>query len=81
MHVLEGVVTVVQEGRFLLTGDDGVTHLIVLSHASWAEPDQLPGLQRQQVRVRVRCEKATDMVAYVARSVELSPHGNSAAQV
>ena len=78
MRVLEGVVTVVQEGRFLLTGDNGVTHLIILSHASWTEPDQLPRLQQQQARVRVRCDEAADTLAYVGRTLELVPHGEPA---
>lgn len=76
MRVLEGVVTVVQEGRFLLTDDDGVTHLVVLSHASSAEPDQLPRLQRDQARVRVNCEQAPGLVAYVARKIELVSQRN-----
>jgi len=71
LHVLEGIVTVVQEGRFLLTDDDGVTHLVVLSHRAAAETDQLLGLQRDQTRVRVSCEWEPGLVAYVARRVDV----------
>ena len=41
MASMDGVVTIVQEGRFQLTDDAGVTHLFILGHAAAAEPEQL----------------------------------------
>ncbi len=38
---MDGVVTVVQESRFQLTDDAGVSHLFILSPDAAAEPDQL----------------------------------------
>ncbi|MBN8875535.1 MAG: hypothetical protein J0H67_22085 [Rhodospirillales bacterium] len=71
MQTLEGIVTVVQEGRFLLTTDDGRTQLLVLSYAAAAEPAQLAALQRAQSRVRVACTPAPDQIGWVARRVDL----------
>jgi hypothetical protein len=73
VQVLEGVVTVAQEGRFLMRTDDGVTHLLVLSHAAAAEPDQLPRLQHIQARVRVVCQAAPELIAHIARRIQIVP--------
>ncbi|MBV8612988.1 MAG: hypothetical protein JOY66_04355 [Acetobacteraceae bacterium] len=70
MHSIEGVVTIVQEGRFQLTDRDGVSHQFELSHRAAAEPDQLPPLQRDQARVRVRYEPGENVIGFVARSIE-----------
>ena len=53
MRSIEGVVTIVQEGRFQLVDDAGVAHLFLLGHAAAADPEQLAPLQREQARVRV----------------------------
>ena len=45
---MEGVVTIVQEGRFQLTDDDGVGHLFILGHLCLTETGQLPALPRRQ---------------------------------
>jgi hypothetical protein len=70
MHSIEGILTIVQEGRFQLTDQDGVSHQFELSHRSAAEPDQLPPLQREQARVRVRYEPGENVIGFVARSIE-----------
>ncbi|MBN8925570.1 MAG: hypothetical protein BGO51_01520 [Rhodospirillales bacterium 69-11] len=71
MRTLEGIVTVVQEGRFLLTTDDGSTHLLILSHAAAAEPHQLAALQRAQSRVRATCRPAPDLIGWVVRRLDV----------
>lgn len=72
MASMEGVVTLVQEGRFLLQSEpQGEHHLFVLSHRSGAEPAQLAPLQRAQTRVRVDYEDAPDAIAKLARSITL----------
>ena len=70
---MEGVVTIVQEGRFLLQTDNGAAHLIILSHRAAAEPDQLPALQHNQSRVRIVCEPAPGLIGFIARRVEVLP--------
>ncbi len=69
MKWLEGVVTLVQEGRFLLQTGQGEHHLFILSHGAAAEPAQLAPLARAQARVRVGYDEAPGVIARVARSV------------
>jgi hypothetical protein len=71
MQRVEGVVTVVQEGRFLLAADDGSTHLFLLSHGAALEPAQLAPLQHAQARVRVTFREDDNIIARVAHSVRL----------
>jgi hypothetical protein len=73
MQSLDGVVTLVQEGRFLMQSDAGPYHVFILSHAAAAEPDQLPALQRDQARVRVRFKRGRDTIAMVAHRIERLP--------
>ena len=70
---MDGVVTVVQESRFQLTDDAGVSHLFLLSHSASAEPDQLPALQQRQSRVRVAYAPAPRLIANVVHSIALCP--------
>jgi hypothetical protein len=51
---MTGLITIVQEGRFQMTDDDGVSRLFILSASAAAEAEQLTALQRRQARVRVR---------------------------
>jgi hypothetical protein len=71
MGTTEGVVTIVQEGRFQLTDDAGVAHLFVLGHRAPAEPEQLPPLQHRQARVRVRYEEAPNLIGRVAKRIDV----------
>ncbi len=68
---MEGVVTVVQEGRFQLTDLEGVSHQFVLGRFTWAETDQLIALQNEQARVRVLYSHAHGLIAYVAHRIDL----------
>ncbi len=69
MQALDGIVTIVQEGRFLLQTGQGEHHLFVLAHNASLEPAQLAPLQRAQARVRVNYKTAPDLVALIAQSV------------
>lgn len=69
MKTMDGIVTIVQESRFQLTDEQGVSHLFVLGHDTLAEPDQLEPLQRQQARVRVRYSEPRNIIGLVAHSV------------
>ena len=51
MLSMTGVVTIVQEGRFQLLDEEGVSHQFLLKYNAAAEPEQLPALLNQRVRV------------------------------
>lgn len=70
MRSMEGVVTILQESRFQLTDDAGVSHLFILAHDTLGEPDQLEPLQRRQARVRVRYTAPRNIIGLVAHSIE-----------
>ena len=69
MKSIDGVVTLVQESRFQLTDDRGVSHLFLLDRNSLAEPDQLEPLARRQTRIRVRYGDAADVIGFVAHGL------------
>ena len=71
MQTMTGVVTLVQESRFQLLDDAGVYHLFLLSHDAAAEPADLEPLQFCQSRVRVKYEKAPNLIAQTAHRVEI----------
>ncbi|WP_158916643.1 hypothetical protein [Caulobacter sp. S45] len=71
MAEMEGVVTVVQEGRFQLTDLGGVSHNFMLSRFALAETEQLPALQNAQSRVRVKYSQADKLIAYLAHRIDL----------
>ncbi len=71
MPDMEGVVTIVQEGRFQLTDTGGVSHHFVLSRHALAETEQLPVLARDQSRVRVKYDQAAGVIAYEAKRITL----------
>jgi hypothetical protein len=70
MRTMKGIVTIVQESRFQLTDDAGVSHLFILGHDTLGEPDQLEPLQRRQARVCVRYTEPRNLIGLVAHSVE-----------
>ena len=71
MPTMTGTVTIVQESRFQLTDDAGVSHLFLLGHASMAEPGQLAPLQHTQARVRVTYIQPRNIIGMVAKSIEV----------
>jgi len=71
-RMMEGVVTIVQEGRFQVTDDAGASHLFLLAPGAAAETDQLAGLQARQARVRIRYKPATNLIGNVASSIVLA---------
>jgi hypothetical protein len=68
---VDGIVLIVQEGRFQLRDDAGVGHQFELSYKAALEPEQLPPLVREQKRVRVHYESGEDVIGFVARGIEL----------
>ena len=71
MPNMDGVITIVQEGRFQLTDTCGVAHHFVLSRHALAETEQLPQLAREQARVRVKYEQAKGIIAFEAKRIDL----------
>jgi hypothetical protein len=71
MRSVSGIVTVVQESRFRLLGDDQVERQFVLAHDAAAEPEDLGPLQRSQAHVTVRYEGSRDLIAGIARAIEV----------
>lgn len=71
MRWIQGIVTIVQEGRFQLVDQDGVGHHFLLSHNASLEPEQLPQLQRDQSLVRVWLRRAPDVIGHVAARIDL----------
>jgi hypothetical protein len=71
MQSVEGIVTIVQEGRFQLMDDSGVAHLFLLGYAAAADPEQLAPLQRAQARVRVGYRPAPDLIGHIAQRITL----------
>ena len=69
---MEGVVTIVQEGRLQITDDRGVSHLFVLAANAAAEPAQLAPLMHAQTRVRVRFKPARNLIGRVISSIEVA---------
>jgi hypothetical protein len=67
-----GVVTIVQEGRFQMTDDAGVSHLFVLGHSAAAEPSQLSALAMRQARVRVRYKAAANLIGNTVTTIDLA---------
>ena len=68
---MDGIVTIVQEGRFQLTDEGGVSHQFVLGKSALAETPQLRPLQTRQARVRVKYSDAPGIVGLIARRIEL----------
>ena len=66
---MSGIVTIVQEGRFQMTDDDGVSHLFILSPFAAAETEQLAALQKRQARVRVRYKPSPNLIGNTASAI------------
>jgi hypothetical protein len=64
-----GTITVLQEERFQLACDDGVTRHFVLAHDAPLETDELARLKREAARVEVEYDEATGLVIHAAHRV------------
>ena len=81
MATMTGVVTIVQEGRFQLTDNGGVSHFFLLSARAAAETAQLSLLQHQQSWVRVHYTPAANLIGYVAHTIEIGDQGAGVMEV
>ena len=71
MPSITGVVTIVQEGRFQMTDDRGVSHLMILGHSAAVDTPQLNGLQARQARVRVDYRPTKNLIGNTASAIYL----------
>jgi hypothetical protein len=68
----EGVITLVQEGRFALVTDRGRVMHFLLEHDASLEPQDLPFLTRDQRRFRVDFTEPSRLVAHVAHRLRIA---------
>lgn len=71
MATMRGIVTIVQESRFQMTDDGGVSHHFMLSPNAAAETDQLAALQHRQARIRVTYQSVPNVIGNTATRIEL----------
>ena len=71
MRWIEGRITAVQEGRFLLAADDGRVRQFVLAHNAAAEPQDLPALSQTGVRVRLAYRDSRHLLCGVAQQLKI----------
>jgi hypothetical protein len=69
MRSVEGVITLVQEGRFAIVTDGGRIMQFLLAHNASLEPQDLPLLKRDRRRVRVDYTEPSRLVAHVAHAL------------
>ena len=73
MKIAVGVITVIQEGRFRLSRDDGTSDLFFLSHSAPLEPQDLAALAESEARVVVHYEPAPGRVAGLVYDITRAP--------
>jgi hypothetical protein len=69
MRSVEGVITLVQEGRFAIVTDGGRFMQFLLAHDASLEPQDLPLLKRNRRRIRVDYTEPSRLVAHVAHTL------------
>lgn len=69
METREGVITLVQEHRFHLVGDDGSNRLFILAHDAPLEWRDLEHFERAGSHVRVSFDAAPGLIARTAHDV------------
>jgi hypothetical protein len=69
MQSAEGVIIVVQEGRFALVTDGGRVMHFLLAYDAFLEPQDLPPLKRDRRRVRVDFTEPGSPLAHVAHTL------------
>lgn len=74
-----GIITVVQEGRFRLSSEDGHSLLFALHHRSRIEPQDLPDLLGGQT-VEVAYTATEGRKAFTAHDIRVAVHGRGTAR-
>jgi hypothetical protein len=73
METATGVISLSQEGRFLLALPDGRAQLMILAPGAGVEAQDLPDLVRRACRVRVAYQAMADRHAALAHRLEEAP--------
>ncbi len=68
---MDGIVLIVQEGRFQLLDGEGVGHMFTLGPHAAAETEQLEPLQARQARVRVTYTEPRNVIGLVAERISV----------
>ena len=68
---MTGIITVAQEGRFRLVGDDGRPMQFVLAHDAAVEPQDLGPLQKAQARVTVHYDDSRSLIAGIVHRIDV----------
>jgi hypothetical protein len=71
MRTITGIITVAQEGRFRLIGDDGHPMQFTLSHKAAVEPQDLGPLQQAQARVTVHYDPSESLIAGIVHRIDV----------
>jgi len=71
MRTITGIITVAQEGRFRLIGDDGHPMQFTLSYDAELEPQDLGPLQAAQARVTVHYDPSESLIAGIAHRIDV----------
>jgi len=71
MRTMTGIITVAQEGRFRLMGDDGHPMQFTLSHDAELEPQDLGPLQKAQARITVHYDDSRSLIAGIAHRIDV----------
>lgn len=74
MATMSGVITLTQEDRFQLAGDDGRKQLFLLSHHAPLDVSDLQRLERKRVRVTVHYRDAGGLIAGTAHEIDYADH-------
>ena len=70
METTVGYISVVQEGRFRLETGDGRSALFLLDRSAPLEPQDLPVIARDRVRVAVRWTRSDGRLARLAHDIQ-----------
>ena len=74
MNRARGTITLLQEERFQLACDDGVTRHFVLAHDAPLESDELARLKRDAAIVEVDYDDDERLIAHAARRIRKEPY-------
>ena len=74
MNRARGTITLLQEQRFQLACDDGVTRHFVLAHDAPLESDELARLKRDAAIVEVEYDDDSSLMAHAAHRIRKESH-------
>ena len=79
MGTQTGYLTVVQEGRFVLEGEDGTHRLFITAHGLGLNPEDLRNLARHRQKITIQYSEPEHLIAAQADSIALAEGEGGAA--